>query len=140
MITHPELVAALCKPGEQILSSLTSEDAHVWHMSSCLCGESGELFDAIKKHVIYRKPYDRENIIEELGDIEFYLEGLRKVLNITRQMTLDANIAKLSKRYEELKYSDAQAQGRADKRVGVQSGDPAAWKVGVAREGADGQC
>ena len=43
---------------------------------------------------------DRENVIEELGDLEFYMEGVRQNLGITREETLNHNIQKLSKRYE----------------------------------------
>jgi len=114
-ITHPELVEALAKPGEDILASLTPEKCHQWHMASCIPGEAGELFDAVKKHVIYGKPIDRANVVEELGDLEFYMEGLRQSLGITREETIEANVAKLSTRYAGLKYSDKAAQERADK-------------------------
>lgn len=117
-ITHPQLVAALAKPGEEILTSLTSHDCELWHMASCIPGEAGELFDAIKKAVIYRKPLDRTNVIEELGDLEFYMEGLRALLQITREETLHANVVKLSKRYASMKYSNEQAAQRADKVEG----------------------
>lgn len=116
-ITHPQLVAALVKPGQAIIDSLTPEKAHLWHMASCVPSEAGELFDAIKKHVIYNKPLDRENVVEEIGDIAFYLEGIMQTLGITRDEALSANIAKLSKRYESLTYSDKSAQDRADKVV-----------------------
>jgi hypothetical protein len=56
-----------------------------------------------------------ENVIEELGDLEFYMEGLRQELGISRDLTLDRNISKLSKRYHSATYSDSQAQERADK-------------------------
>jgi NTP pyrophosphatase (non-canonical NTP hydrolase) len=79
-------------------------------------GETGELLDAIKKHVIYRKPLDMPNIIEELGDIEFYMEGLRQQLGVTREQCLQHNIAKLTKRYESGSFSNASAIGRADKQ------------------------
>lgn len=114
-ITHPELVAALVKPGQDIIDSLTPEKAHLWHMASCVPSEAGELFDAIKKHVIYNKPLDRENVVEEIGDIAFYLEGIMSTLGITREEALAANIAKLGKRYVGLTYSDKSAQDRADK-------------------------
>lgn len=114
---HSELVKALVKPGKQILEAMTPSDAHLLHMVIGISGEAGELLDALKKFVIYRKPLDRENVIEELGDLEFYMEGLRSALMITREETLEANIAKLSKRYEGLKYSDKAAQDRADKAV-----------------------
>jgi len=109
------MIAGLAKPGEDILATLTSAKCHLWHMGSCVPGEAGELFDAVKRHVIYNKEIDRANVIEELGDLEFYMEGLRQGLGITREETLLANIAKLGKRYEGLTYTDAAAQARADK-------------------------
>jgi len=114
-VTHPELVAALAKPGADIVATLTAEDAHSLHMAVGIAGEAGELLDAVKKAAIYRKPIDRENVVEELGDLEFYMEGLRQGLGITRQEVLDHNIAKLSKRYSSGTYSDKHAQERADK-------------------------
>lgn len=114
-MTHPELVRALVKPDDQILNSLEPGDCNLWHMASCICGEAGELFDAIKKRVIYRKELDRANIVEELGDLEFYLEGLRQEMMITREETLAGNIDKLSARYHKLTYNDQHAQDRADK-------------------------
>ena len=113
-ITHPELVTALAKPGADIVATLTPEDAHALHMAVGISGESGELLDAIKKAAIYRKPIDRANVIEELGDLEFYMEGLRQGLGLSREETLAANVRKLSKRYEGQKYSNAAAQARAD--------------------------
>lgn len=121
IIAEPEpsdysvMVGVLAKPGDEILQSLSPLDCHLWHMASCIPGEAGELFDAIKKSIIYRKPLDRANVIEELGDLEFYMEGLRQGLGITREETISANVAKLSKRYASLTYSDKDAQERKDK-------------------------
>lgn len=112
--THPQLVSALVKPGEKIVAELTGSDANLLHMVIGVSGEAGELLDAIKKAVIYRKELDRNNVIEELGDIEFYLEGLRQELGVSREECLAANVAKLQKRYGD-KYSDSAAQIRADK-------------------------
>lgn len=114
-ITHSELVAALAKPGADIQVTLNPEKLDLWHMATGVVGEAGELVDAIKKHVIYNKPIDIENVIEELGDLEFYLEGIRANLSLTREQCLDHNIEKLSVRYNGLKYSDQAAQERADK-------------------------
>lgn len=108
------MVKALAKPGKDIVESLTPEDAHNLHMAVGIVGEAGELIDAIKKAVIYRKPLDRENVVEELGDLEFYMEGLRQGLNITREETLAENVEKLSVRYGKT-YSNEAAQTRADK-------------------------
>lgn len=116
MITHSEMVRKLVKPGEEILKSLSPLGVHIWHMASCIPSEGGELFDAIKKSIIYGKPPDYENIIEELGDLEFYMEGLRQALHISREECLQANINKLGKRYKNHEYTDKQAQERADKQ------------------------
>ena len=68
-ITHTELVKALAKPGQSIIDSLKANEMHLLHMAIGLSGEVAELLDAIIKD-------DRENVIEELGDIEFYFEGM----------------------------------------------------------------
>ena len=54
-------------------------------------------------------------MIEELGDLEFYMQGLRDALKITREETLKINMQKLEKRYGGL-YSNEAAQARADKK------------------------
>lgn len=116
MITHTQLVTTLVKPGAKILEEMTPDDAHLNHMAMGVSGEAGELLDAIKKKTIYQKELDKENVVEELGDIEFYLEGIRQQLCITREECLHHNIMKLSKRYENLKYSNEAAQARKDKQ------------------------
>jgi NTP pyrophosphatase (non-canonical NTP hydrolase) len=116
MIEHSKMVAALAKDGHIIAQEITGRHAHLLHMAVGISGESGELLDAIKKQVIYRKVLDRANVIEELGDLEFYMEGLRQGLGITREETLAANIAKLGVRYADKQYSDASAQERKDKQ------------------------
>lgn len=117
-IKHEELVARLAKSGADIIAQLTPEAAHNLHMAVGVSGEAGELLDAVKKSAIYCKPIDMDNVIEELGDIEFYMEGLRASLGITREQTLQANIKKLSKRYASLTYTNDAAQARADKQDG----------------------
>jgi len=122
MQKHINMVAALVKPGEDILTTLNPGKTNLLHMTIGVSGEAGELLDAVKKHVVYNKDLDRVNIVEELGDLEFYLEGIRQELNITRDETLEANISKLltsdKARYKMGKYTDAQAQDRADKKTG----------------------
>ncbi len=115
LLPYPALVRYCVKPGDAIFATLTPEKAHMLHMLLGLAGEVGELIDGYKKHLIYNKPLDRENLIEELGDIEFYLEGFRQGLNISRQETIARNQDKLNKRYAE-GYSDIAAANRADKQ------------------------
>lgn len=114
---HHKMVNDLAKEGYLIAEEMTAESAHMLHMAVGISGESGELLDAIKKVVIYQKMVNRENIVEELGDLEFYMQGLREGLHITRDETLEANIKKLGIRYGD-EYSDLKAQVRADKIEG----------------------
>ena len=80
-----------------------------------VASEAGELLDALKKAIIYQRPLDRQNVVEEIGDIRFYLAGLMNELGITEMDILEACNAKLAKRYASGGYSDQQAQDRADK-------------------------
>lgn len=111
------MVHELRKPGDDVLKTLTASRVDLWHSATGVVTEAGELMDAVKKLVIYDKPLDLENVIEELGDLEFYLEGVRENLLITREMVLRANMEKLAKRYAK-GYSDKSAQERADKKNG----------------------
>ena len=119
--SYPDMVEKLCKPGVEILESLLPEKAHAIHMAIGVVGEAGELIDSIKKWTIYNKPLDRENVIEELGDLEFFMEGLRQVFGISRQETLDQNRKKLADknkgRFAKGKYTDQQAHERLDKSL-----------------------
>ena len=107
-------VSSNTKSGEEILKSLTPEKCELLHMAIGLAGEVGEFLDAVKKHIIYDRPLDRENAIEELGDIEFYSADLRRLIGVFRNDVLRSNIDKLNKRYNR-GYSDKEAQERADK-------------------------
>ena len=114
-IVFADMVRGLAKDGKDILRDLSPINADLLHMGVGVAGEAGELLDAIKKNTIYGKPLDLENVIEELGDLEFYMERIRQITGITRDQTIEANIAKLGKRYSSGRYSNDQAVARADK-------------------------
>ena len=92
----------------------TGEDG-LLHCAIGISGEAGELLDAVKKLWVYGKPLDNVNVIEEMGDIEFYMQALRSLLGVTREQVLQANIEKLTKRYP-VGYTDALAIARLDKQ------------------------
>ena len=112
------MVSRLFKPGEDVMKTLTPDKIELAHAVFGISGEGGEVLDQIKKHIFYNKPLDMDNVVEELGDTEFYLEALRSKLDITREQTLEANMQKLVKadnaRYKN-GYSDDAAIARADK-------------------------
>lgn len=111
---------------EQFVTALIKErndrEKNLEHMVLGICGEAGEIADAVKKSSIYGKPLDRQNIVEELGDIEFYLAGLRQMLGITFKEVFEANVAKLKARYPS-GYTDAAAIERADKAAEIKTID-----------------
>ena len=43
------------------------------HAKEGIVTEAGELADQFKRHIFYRQPLDRLNVIEELGDVLFVL-------------------------------------------------------------------
>ena len=84
-IVHSDMVTKLAKPGAQILAEMTPEDAHLMHMTIGMAGEAGELLDAVESVVelwAQEAQFDMDNVNEELGDLEFYTEGLRQGLGI----------------------------------------------------------
>ena len=111
-----KMVSNLVKSGDDILQELKPQQAHLVHMSMGVSGEAGELLDAIKKYTMYQKELDLVNIIEEIGDIYFYLQGMEAALGLTREEILRRNIIKLNERYSEGSYSNEQAKARADKQ------------------------
>ena len=83
-ISHDDMVKKLFKNGDAILSTITPDQLTRLHAVVGISGEAGELLDAVKKETMYNKKPDIENIIEELGDLEFYMEALRQAYDITR--------------------------------------------------------
>jgi len=87
------------------------------HMAMGVSGEAGELLDAVKKTFAYNKPLDRANVLEELGDIIFYVQGMANIMGWDLYEIVEHNREKLTKRYP-VGYSDTAAQARADKAEG----------------------
>lgn len=69
------------------------------HACMGICTESGELMDAIKKTTIYGKPLDVVNLIEEMGDLFWYLGLMANELHVSFDTIMGLNIEKLRKRY-----------------------------------------
>lgn len=64
-----------------------------------LCGESGEAIDIVKKHLAQGHELNKEHLIEELGDIAWYLAETAYALDISLEEVLKINIEKLKNRY-----------------------------------------
>ncbi len=93
----------------------SDETGRLLHAAVGVAGEAGELLDGIKKHWIYGKALDRENLIEECGDLLFYVQAILNELGISMDDAMRQNMEKLARRYPE-GYSDSAAIERADKK------------------------
>ena len=69
MNNYPEFVKALAKKME-------TPEWDFKHACLGIIGEIGELADAIKRWKIYENPLNKENVLEELGDLRFYMQML----------------------------------------------------------------
>lgn len=87
------------------------ETLNLLHCAIGASTEAGELLDAFKKHIYYKKELDVVNIGEEIADIQWYLFNLCRLLDLDMEQLLEANIAKLKARYGD-KFSSEKAINR----------------------------
>ena len=71
------------------------------HAGMGLASEAGEFTDALKKYLFYGKPLDKANLVEELGDLRWFMEQAADALGVSMYEIEQANIRKLSVRYPE---------------------------------------
>ncbi len=81
------------------------------HAAIGLATESGEVLDAMKKHLFYGKPIDRTNLVEEAGDVLWYLALMLDTMGVSFEQAMAVNIAKLQKRFPE-KFTEGAALNR----------------------------
>ena len=99
---------------------LESSKVHVKSLSSLhsaigCAEEAGEILGLFKKETFYGKPIDKDELIEELGDLFHYMSRLMYNYELSLTDIIQANVNKLGKRFPN-GYSDKDAIGRADKR------------------------
>lgn len=69
------------------------------NMCMGLAGEIGEVIDIMKKHIYQGKELDITDVIEEVGDVLWYIANFCSVNNITMDECMESNIKKLRKRF-----------------------------------------
>lgn len=82
--------------------------ARALHALMGLQTEVGELTDNFKKHIFYDKPLDETNILEESGDLLWYMALLFDEYKLDFVQVMERNIAKLRARYPE-KFDSSRA-------------------------------
>ena len=83
----------------RLISDLGGYVDNLMHMAAGISGEAGEVLDIVKKNFAYGKPLDQAHLIEELGDIVFYINGLLWMIDTSWDEVLTTNIRKLEARY-----------------------------------------
>lgn len=83
----------------------------VLHAVMGITSESGEFADAVKKHLFYGKPLDGVNLIEECGDLLWYIAILCDYFDYPMEAIMQKNIEKLRARYPN-KFTEADALNR----------------------------
>ncbi len=101
---------------QELIETLDDGKMRLLHAVIGMSGEVGELTDAVKKYAFYnKKDLDFGNVLEECGDILWYMHLALKQCGLTFKMAMEHNIAKLTKRYPKgFNYLDAVA--RKDKQ------------------------
>lgn len=64
-----------------------------------LCGESGECIDIVKKWLAQGHELNRDKLIDELGDVAWYLAEAATALGVSLESVLQHNVDKLKARY-----------------------------------------
>lgn len=71
----------------------------VLHAALGLSGESGEVCELVKKGLFHGWGVDRKAVLEELGDLLYYIAVMAHECDMTLQDVADFNETKLRRRY-----------------------------------------
>lgn len=77
-----------------------------------MAGESGEVVDLYKKVLFHGHELDYDKLIEETGDVLWYVTAMALALDISLEEIAKRNIEKLKKRYPE-KFTSEESINRA---------------------------
>jgi NTP pyrophosphatase (non-canonical NTP hydrolase) len=91
-------------------------EQHIIHAHMGISSESGEIGDCIKKYYIYNQPLDYINLLEECGDLLWYVSLMVSACGSNLEHVMEQNIEKLKIRYPE-KFTEHHAKERLDKKT-----------------------
>ena len=79
-----------------------------------LNGEAGEVAEVVKKSIFGGHPMDKEKLINELGDVMWYLAEMAHGLGVPLEDIMTQNIKKLEVRYPTNSFSTKDSIERRD--------------------------
>lgn len=110
---YTELAARTDTPDERdaIVRASNPTVSRLLHAGMGMVTEAGEFMGTLKAHIRYGKEIDIPNLIEELGDIEWYVAHAIRTLKSSYGHVHATNINKLMKRFPE-KFTNDKAINR----------------------------
>lgn len=91
------------------------------HGALGVSSEAGEIADAVKKAIMYGRKLDKTNLIEEVGDMLWYLNLVLEAADATFTDAMEFNIAKLAKRYPD-GFKDVEVRDyEAEREAGLEA-------------------
>ena len=74
-------------------------DTNLLHGILGVCSEAGELADLAKKSMFHGRPLEHDKVIDEVGDVLFYIQMICNTLDISVIPAVNKNMKKLKKRH-----------------------------------------
>ena len=90
-----------------------SQEKQLQNILLGIAGETGEVLDCFKKQLFQDHPIDKNKIVNEVGDVLYYLYLLAYNQGFTISECMEANREKLQKRYP-VTFSPEQSINRKD--------------------------
>ncbi len=93
------LSAAMATSGDTDDLTFSREDIILAYIGLTIGGEAGELQNYCKKVIFHHHPFDRMKLIDELGDLQWYIAKAAQLLGISLETVAVRNLEKLHARY-----------------------------------------
>jgi NTP pyrophosphatase (non-canonical NTP hydrolase) len=87
---------------QDVLRTLTpgfTQEQYLQYLALKLCEEAGEVAAIIAKHLYQHHPLDLNDLIDELGDLEWAQMGLLAKLGVDLDTVRELNVQKRERRY-----------------------------------------
>lgn len=78
---------------ESVVEPIEGLDSRMLHGLMGMCTEAGEFIDALKRHLYYGKELDTVNLLEEVGDLCWYLAIICDVMDLNFEEEVDKAMA-----------------------------------------------
>lgn len=86
---------------DKLRNKSISKEEELTNYTMGLAGEAGEVSDIVKKHLYHGHDLNEDHLVEELGDVLFYIVAIADTLGIDFSDIIRSNAEKLDKRYPE---------------------------------------